>query len=81
MSFPEILEAVKLLDRDEKTRLLLELEGDVGPVLPPPLPSMNEQLASLIENGGVVQTGYQITTDAAGYKLLEQMFSEQQAGS
>jgi hypothetical protein len=70
MSFPEILEVVRALPRTEKVRLMHALVDDVGSLQQ--ISDEEAVLATLFPPGAVLHPGWQVTTDEAGMRVLQE---------
>jgi hypothetical protein len=77
MSFPELLEAVKALPQAEKLELLNVLADDVGggSGLTPAEVTFLQQFPT----GVTLHPGWQVTTDEAGWQVLQQAMAENKA--
>ncbi|MBX9581463.1 MAG: hypothetical protein K2X87_14275 [Gemmataceae bacterium] len=76
MSLADLLPAIRALPADDRRRLVHLLVDELAEPAPPVEDELPDHIRELLSYGGVINTGYQVTTDAAGFQHFLDAMSE-----
>lgn len=75
MSLADLLPAIRALPAGDRRQLMHLLVDELsGPALPQD--ELPEYIREMLRHGGVLSTGSQITTDAAGWQAIQEAMAE-----